>query len=106
MSDIEQAEELARIEAEAASRFQGYQLPKIQLDSTGPTYYLVSPHPYFYNQPRFWQQAVFSGHPNGTLGPQAPILEPSLQTTAISMDRMYPFLPWGSGEPFSENENL
>jgi len=44
-------------------RFQGYQLPKIQLDETGPSYYDVSPHPYFYNQPRFWEQAVFGGSP-------------------------------------------
>jgi len=46
-------------------RFRGYQLPKIQLDEIGPTYYDVSPHPYFYNQPRYWQQEVFEGHPNG-----------------------------------------
>ena len=45
-------------------RFSGYQLPKIQLDETGSTYYDVSPHPYFYNQPAYWTPAVFSGHPN------------------------------------------
>jgi hypothetical protein len=46
-------------------RFQGYQLPKIQLDETGATNYYVWPHPYFYNQPAFWQQEVYDGDPYG-----------------------------------------
>ena len=42
-------------------RFSGYQLPKIQLDSTGDTYYDVRPHPYFYNQPLYWQKPCYGG---------------------------------------------
>lgn len=37
-------------------RFGGYQLPKIQLDETGPSYYVVEPHPYYRNQPLYWQK--------------------------------------------------
>ena len=46
-------------------RFQGYQLPKLQLDETGPSYYDVNPHPYFYNQPAFWTAAYIEGDPYG-----------------------------------------
>jgi len=43
-------------------RFSGYQLPTIQLDETGPAYYVVHPHPYFYNQPVYWQKAAYLGN--------------------------------------------
>ena len=49
----------------ARYRFRGYQLPKIQLDSTGPSYYKVSPHPYLYNQPQYWQKEIVHGSPGG-----------------------------------------
>jgi len=42
-------------------RFSGYQLPKIQLDSTGATYYDVPVHPYFYSQPLYWQKPCYTG---------------------------------------------
>ena len=35
-------------------RFSGYELPKIQLDSTGDTYYHITTiHPYYKNQPEY-----------------------------------------------------
>lgn len=46
-------------------RFSGYQLPKIQLDETGPAYYCVPVHSYYYGQPKYWQNEFFYGHPNG-----------------------------------------
>jgi len=42
-------------------RFGGYQLPMIQLDETGPAYYVIDPHPYYFNQPLFWQKAAYRG---------------------------------------------
>jgi len=42
-------------------RFSGYQLPKIQLDSTGPSYYVVAPHPYYSNQPLYWRKPYWTG---------------------------------------------
>ncbi len=41
-----------------AYQFSGYQLPKIQLDETGPSYVFLKPHPYFYNQPKYWEKAI------------------------------------------------
>lgn len=61
---MSQSEEEKRLEKNRY-RFQGYQLPKIQLDETGATYYKVSPHPYLYNQPEYWQQPVYNGSPYG-----------------------------------------
>lgn len=46
-------------------RFSGYQLPMVQLDSTGPAYYVTQPHPYYYNQPTYWQKEFFYGFPGG-----------------------------------------
>ena len=41
-------------------RFNGYQLPMIQLDETGPAYInLPFPHPYYYNQPMDWQKPCY-----------------------------------------------
>ena len=48
-------------------RFSGYQLPLIQLDSTGPAYAVLSPHPYYRNQPTFWQKPYFMYTPPGRL---------------------------------------
>ncbi len=42
-------------------RFSGYQLPKIQLDETGPSYVVLPPHPYFTNQPAYWSKPAFRG---------------------------------------------
>ena len=41
-------------------RFSGYQLPKIQLDETGHTYYYIKGvHPYYTSQPLYWQKPFF-----------------------------------------------
>jgi len=40
-------------------RFSGYQLPKVSLDETGPSNYVVKPHPYFYNQPDEWTKPAY-----------------------------------------------
>ena len=48
-------------------RFSGYQLPKIQLDATGPAYVILPPHPYYYNQPEYWQKEYFRYTPAGRL---------------------------------------
>jgi len=60
-------------------RFGGYGLLKLQLDETGPSYYDVAPHPYLYNQPRYWQPAVFEGHPNGGV---TDLIDTDIPTTA------------------------
>ena len=49
---------------EAAYRFSGYNLPMIQLDETGLAYYVVQPHPYYYNQPQYWQKPFFNRSDN------------------------------------------
>jgi len=43
------------------SRLTAYQLPKLELDETGHAYYNVPPHPYYYNQPLYWQKACYRG---------------------------------------------
>jgi len=50
-----------------AYRFSGYNLPMLQLDSTGPAYPIVEPHPYLRDQPTYWQGPIYYGHPNGPL---------------------------------------
>lgn len=41
-------------------RFRGYPPPLIQLDSTGPGYWLQwYTHPYYSNQPKSWSQSAF-----------------------------------------------
>lgn len=49
-------------------RFEGYQLPLIQLDETGPTYVVLSPHPYFSGQPLYWQKSAYTGNSFSTYG--------------------------------------
>jgi len=75
MSQSEEEKELQR----NRERFQGYQLPKVQLDETGPSYYVVEPHPYLYNQPVDWQRAVFNGHPYGGV---TDLVDNAIPTTA------------------------
>ena len=42
-------------------RFSGYQLPKIQLDETGHTYYYIrGVHPYYTTQPMYWQKPAYT----------------------------------------------
>ena len=40
-------------------QFNGYQLNKIQLDSTGDSTYVVPVHPYYYNQPEYWAKPYY-----------------------------------------------
>ena len=42
-------------------RFQGYQLDLLIFDETGPAYAYAHVHPYYYNQPLYWQQNSFQG---------------------------------------------
>jgi hypothetical protein len=48
-------------------RFSGYELPLIELDETGHAYAVLHPHPYYYNQPVYWQQEYFRYTPPGPL---------------------------------------
>lgn len=47
-------------------RFSGYQLPLLQMDETGPAYVVLDPHPYYRNQPTYWQKNAFKGSTLGT----------------------------------------
>jgi len=42
-------------------RFAGYTLDLIILDETGPAYAVARPHPYYYNQPAYWQNNAYKG---------------------------------------------
>jgi hypothetical protein len=42
-------------------RFSGYQPPLIQLDETGPAYWVAEVHPYYKNQPAYWQKPAYEG---------------------------------------------
>lgn len=43
-------------------RFSGYNLPMLQLDSTGDAYYYIpTPHPYYTHQPAYYQKPAGSG---------------------------------------------
>ena len=42
-------------------RFSGYQLPKINLTAGFPSY-IVDVHPYYKNQPQYWQKEFFFVH--------------------------------------------
>lgn len=47
------------IETSNQYRFSGYNLPMLQLDSTGPSYYYIpTPHPYYINQPSYYQKPM------------------------------------------------
>ena len=45
--------------AAEAYRFTGYNLPTVKLDD-GFEYYVVGVHPYFNNQPMFWQTPAYA----------------------------------------------
>jgi hypothetical protein len=51
-------------------RFSGYQLNKLSLDETGHTYYILPSfiHPYYLNQPKYWETPVFRGGLGTTYG--------------------------------------
>lgn len=62
-------------------RFSGYQLPMIQLDSTGPAYYVVGIHPYYVNQPASWTKPAYQ---NGRLIENNPLVLASMKSNAPS----------------------
>lgn len=46
-------------------QFNGYSLPKIQFDETGPAYTVIdNPHPYYFNQPLYWSKPAYGGVPS------------------------------------------
>ena len=50
-------------------RFSGYQLPMVQLDSTGAQYIQINRamrQPYYVNQPSYWHKPFYSSDPNMT----------------------------------------
>lgn len=47
------------------SRFSGYNLPMVQLDSTGPSYIVAPPHQYLTHQPEYYVKPYYVGHPGG-----------------------------------------
>lgn len=60
-------------------RFSGYNLPMLQLDSTGPAYYYIpEPHPYYINQPAYYQKT------EGLIGAGAPVV---VDTTVAPADQ-------------------
>jgi len=67
-------------------RFQGYQLSKMQLDSTGPSYYVVAVHPYYRNQPLYWATGFSYGPPGASGAPNVSDETP---------DKLWPFIPLG-----------
>jgi len=42
-------------------RFSGYQLPTEDYDAIGG-YIVLDPHPYYYNQPRYWATTAVQGN--------------------------------------------
>ena len=76
-------------EAEATRyRFSGYQLPKIILDETGPSYIRMEDvHPYFKNQPQYWQTPAFqNGHVVTPQEPTASSQPPNYGDPSLSSD--------------------
>ena len=62
-------------------RFSGYNLPMLQLDSTGDAYYYIPrPHPYYDHQPTYYQKPRGSGN-----GVGAPVV---VSTTVPPADRV------------------
>lgn len=63
-------------------RFGGYQLNLIKLDQADAGYVVVAGvHPYYTNQPAFWQKPFYFGHPGGLTG------------VAVSPNQIFPLLP-------------
>lgn len=58
--------------AAAKYRFSGYQLPMIQLDETGPSYVVSGVHPYFINQPQYYQKPAYQYNHLVTTGDATP----------------------------------
>jgi len=57
-------------------RFNGYNLPMEQLDETGPAYIVIpEPHPYYFNQPAYWQKPCFHIQPIGTDSAQPQVMK-------------------------------
>ncbi len=66
-------------------RFSGYQLNLVQLDETGPSYVLIyDVHPYYKNQPLYWQTNAYRGKTLGTTEIIGPI-----QPKSIAVDSGY-----------------
>jgi len=63
--------------ANLSYRFSGYQLPKIQLDETGHTYYYIrGVHPYFTTQPMYLQKPAYTTN-TATIGNRSVYAQPS-----------------------------
>ena len=76
-------------------RFSGYQLPKVQLDETGDSYIVLHPHPYYYNQPLYWQKEALVGNQlpaTGVIAPKVPI-EPSGSNAYPNENNLFKMLP-------------
>ena len=80
------------------SRLTAYQLPKLELDETGHTYYDVPVHPYFYNQPFYWQEACYKGNqlPLTQLIERVDISSDANPYIAIDVDNTDPLNPSSS----------
>jgi len=75
-------------------RFSGYQLPLLQLDETGPAYYVVQPHPYYYNQPEYWQKPYYQGPPLNSRSfyqPNTPLADDN--SNSAQKMKLYPIPP-------------
>jgi len=63
-------------------QFSGYAPPLVQLDESGPAYWVADVHPYYYGQPYVWQGAAFSSY-NGNIA----------RTPEVMQQSLYPVLP-------------
>jgi hypothetical protein len=70
-------------------RFSGYQLPKIQLDSTGAQFYCVPVHPYFSKPQPQWQKPYYANRNSGDFNSQLNSTHVNTQKTG----KIYSFLP-------------
>jgi len=71
--------------ANLSYRFSGYQLPKIQLDETGHTYYYIKGvHPYFTTQPMYWQKPFYATH-TPAIGNRRVYAQPDSESVAASL---------------------
>lgn len=65
MSDISNAASdfsdslINKNDSSVSYQFSGYQLPRVQLDETGPGYVVGGVHPYFTTQPTFWEKPYY-----------------------------------------------
>lgn len=49
-------------------RFAGYNFDMETMDGTGPSFIVAHPHPYYYNQPAYWQKNSYMDCFQGHLG--------------------------------------